>query len=130
MLYLFQMEIKVLKFGIHPCDKSHEEASETIDCFVIHSKHATDQVIAKVVNLEAIAYGFNVYVAERDFLVGYSIKENLTRLVRQSNRVMFCLSDDFNETSENFRLAWNISVKQIKEIKSKCGIVACRDSSI
>ena len=45
ILYLFRMEIKVLlyiKFGIHPCDKCHEEANETIDCLVIHSKHGTD----------------------------------------------------------------------------------------
>ena len=134
LLYLFRMEIKVLlyiKFGIHPYDKSHEEASETIDCLVIHSKHGTDWVMANVVKyLEASAYSFNVYVAERDFVVGYSIEENLTRLVRKSKRVMFCLSDDFNETSENFRLAWNISAKKIKETKSNCGIVVYNGSSI
>ena len=62
VLYLFRMKIKVLwyiKFGIHPCDKSHEEASKTIDCLVIHSKHATDWVMANMVKyLEASAYGF------------------------------------------------------------------------
>ena len=80
--------------------------------------------------LEASAYGFNVYVAERAYVVGYSIEENLTRLVRKSKRVMFCVSDDFNERSENFRLAWNISAKKIKETKSNCGIVVCKGSSI
>ena len=29
---------------------------------------------------------FNLYVAERDFVVGYSIEENLTRLVRKRKK--------------------------------------------
>ena len=127
---VYRLEIKVILYvylGIRPFDNSDENLNEILDCVIVHSKTATDWVMENIVeHLESDAYGFVVCDMGRDFLVGFSIQENLTHMVNYSKRIIFCLSDDWQITNESFKLSWNIAEKKIKETKANYGIIVSR----
>ena len=133
LLYLFRLECKVLLyiyFGLHPFDRKDETMNEVIDCLVVHCHADTDWVMGNIVrHLESPAHRFVVFDNDRDFLLGYSIHENLTNMVRHSKRIIICLSADWNPSNVGFKLVWNSAVKKIKETRSNYGIVICKGMS-
>ena len=127
IVYTFRLECKVLMyvyFGFHPFDKRDDKVDENFDCVIVHSKAATDWVMKNIVQqLEHESNGFKVCDMDRDFVVGFSFQENLTRRVQQSKRIMFCLTSDWNSSDDDFKLAWIIAEQKIKETKSNFGII-------
>nr|UTM63736.1 Twin-TIR-TLR [Cyclina sinensis] len=134
LFYTYRLECKVLLFvyfGVHPFDRDSMEGQENIDCVVVHSGIQTDWVMEKIVSLlENENYHFVVCDMARDFVVGYSFQENLTRTVRNSKRMIFCLSNDWPTSSENFVIAWRIAQEKIKETKSHYGIIVSNDIKV
>ena len=45
-------------------------------------------------------------------MLGYSIHENLTNVVRHSKRIIICLSANWNPSNVEFKLVWNSAVKK------------------
>ena len=133
MLVLFRLECKVLLymyFGLHPFDRKDEKRNEVIDCLIVHSHKDTEWVKENIIKqLESPAYRFVVFDQARDFLLGYSIHENLTNIVRHSKRVIICLSTNWNPSSVDFKLVWNSVVQKIKETRSNYGVVICKGVS-
>lgn len=131
LFYTYRLECKVLLFvyfGVHPFDKDSSERHENIDCVVVHSGIQTDWVMDKIVSLlENENYHYVVCDMARDFVVGYSLQENLTRTVRYSKRMIFCLSNDWPTSSDNFLVAWRIAQEKIKQTKSHYGIIVTHD---
>lgn len=129
--FLFRLECKVLLymyFGLHPFDRKEEIMKEVIDCVIVHSDIDTNWVMKNIVeHLESQAYRFIIFDSKRDFLIGYSIHENLTNIVRHSKRIIICLSANWNPSNLEFKLVWNSAVKKIKETRSNYGIVICKD---
>lgn len=127
VFYAYRLECKVLLFvyfGVHPFDKDTNNQHENLDCVVVHSGYETDWVMEQIVSLlENENYHFVVCDMARDFVVGFSFQENLTRTVRHSKRMIFCLSQTWNTTSESFNTAWRIAQEKIKETRSHYGII-------
>ncbi|XP_053403012.1 uncharacterized protein LOC123554932 [Mercenaria mercenaria] len=134
LFYTYRLECKVLLFvyfGVHPFDKDSAKMNETIDCVVVHSGVETDWVMEKIVSLlENENYHFVVCDMARDFVIGYSFQENLTRTVRHSKRMIFCLSHDWPKSSEKLGIAWRIAQEKIKETKSHYGIIVSHEMKV
>ena len=126
-IYAYRLECKVLMYvylGVHPFDRDDDELEENLDCVIVHSGAATDWVMNNIVKiLEGEDYRFVVCDMARDFIIGFSIQENLTHMVRHSKRIIFCMSSDWEPSNENFKLAWNIAQEKIKETKAHYGII-------
>lgn len=131
IFYAYRLECKVLMFiylGVHPFDNDSEKRNEDIDCVVVHSGLETDWVMEQIVSLlEHENYHFVVCDMVRDFIVGYSFQENLSRTVRHSKRMIFCLSHDWQSPVESFTIAWRIAQEKIKETKSHYGIIVSHE---
>lgn len=134
VFYAYRLECKVLLFvyfGLHPFDKDLEDKNENLDCVIVHSGQETDWVMDQIVAiLEDENYHFVVCDMARDFVIGFSFQENLTRTVRHSKRMMFCLSQDWNTSSESFNIAWRIAQEKIKETKSHYGIIVSHELNL
>ena len=130
-LYVYRLECKVLLyiyFGLHPFDNKDEKRNEIIDCVIVHSSEMTDWVLENIVkHLESPAHHFTVFDMDRDFVVGFSTHENLSSIVYQSKRIIFCYTPDWNPTHITCKFVWNIAVKKIKETRSNYGIVVCKN---
>ena len=127
VIYAYRLECKVLMyvyFRVHPFDRDTGTSEENLDCFIVHSGAITDWVMNNIVYvLESNDYGFVVCDMARDFVIGFSVQENLTRMIRHSKRIIFCLSEDWEQTDENIKLAWNIALEKIKETRSNYAII-------
>ena len=127
IIYAYRMECKVLMYvylGVHPFDRDADPSEEYIDCVIVHSEATTDWVMKKIVQiLEGNDYRFVVSDMARDFVVGFSMHDNLSGMIRHSKRIIFCMSRDWELSNETSKLAWNISQEKIKETRMKYGIV-------
>ena len=127
LVYAYRLECKVLMFvylGVHPFDHDDNDLVENLDCVIVHSGATTDWVMDNIVKiLEGEAYRFVVCDMARDFIVGFSVQENLSNMVRHSKRIIFCMSSDWEPSNESFKLAWNIAQEKIKETKAHYGII-------
>lgn len=127
LVYAYRLECKVLMYvylGVHPFDRDADSLEESLDCVIVHSGATTDWVMNNIVNiLESNDYRFVVCDMARDFVVGFSMQENLTCMVRHSKRIIFCMSSDWEQSNESFKLAWNIAQEKIKETRSNYGII-------
>jgi len=122
LVYTFRLEVKVMLFvyfGVHPFDSDHNFTEEYIDCVIVHSGLETDWVMEKLVNvLENADHMFVVCDMARDFVVGFSFQENLTKTVNHSKRIIFLISKDWKPVSDKFAVAWGIAQGKMKESKS------------
>ena len=127
VVYAYRMECKVLMYvylGVHPFDRDADPSEEYLDCVIVHSGATTDWVMNNIVQiLEGNDYRFVVCDMARDFVVGFSMHDNLSGMVRHSKRIIFCMSKDWELSNETFKLAWNISQEKIKETRMNYGIV-------
>ena len=127
VIYAYRMECKVLMYvylGVHPFDRDADPSEEYLDCVIVHSGATTDWVMNNIVHiLEGNDYRFVVCDMARDFVVGFSMHDNLSGMVRHSKRIIFCMSNDWGLSNETFKLAWNISQEKIKETRMNYGIV-------
>ena len=127
LIYAYRLECKVLMYiylGIHPFDRDIDTLEESLDCVIVHSGATTDWVMNNIVNiLESNDYRFVVCDMARDFVIGFSMQENLTRMVRHSKRIIFCMSCDWEQSNGIFKLAWNIAQEKIKETRLNYGII-------
>ena len=127
VIYAYRLECKVLMYvylGVHPFDRDADPSEEYLDCVIVHSGATTDWVMNNIVQiLEGNDYRFVVCDMARDFVVGFSVQENLTGMVRHSKRIIFCMSRDWELSNETFKLAWNISQEKIKETRLNYGII-------
>ena len=89
IVYIYRLECKVLiyvYFGFHPFDRNNDKENETFDCVIVHAKGTTDWVMKNLVQrLESEENRFIVCDMDRDFVIGFSVQENLTHMVQQSN---------------------------------------------
>lgn len=126
-IYAYRLECKVLMYvylGVHPFDRAINPKEEYLDCVIVHSEAITDWVINKIVQvLEGDMYRFVVCDMARNFVVGFSMQENLTVMVHHSKRIIFVLSPDWEQSNDTFRLAWNISQEKSKETRLNYGII-------
>lgn len=131
VLYAFRLEVKVLLFiyfGLHPFDGDGQYTDEYIDCVIVHSGFQIDWVMEKLVSvLENVNYNFVVCDMARDFVVGFSFQENLTKTVNHSKRMIFIITDDWQPVSDRFSIAWGIAQNKIKETRSNFGIIVTHE---
>lgn len=131
IIYTFRLEVKVLLFiyfGIHPFDDDENNVGEDIDCVIVHSGRQTDWVMDRLVDvLENVNFNFVVCDMARDFVVGFSFHENLSKTVAHSKRMIFLISQDWNPMAESFSIAWGIAQAKIKETRSNFGILVTHE---
>ena len=117
-------------FGLHPFDRKEEIMNKVMDCVIVHSHTDTEWVMENIVkHLESQVYRFVDFDSERDFMLVYSVYENLTNVVRHSKRIIICLSADWNPSNVKFKLIWESAVKKLMETRSNYGIAICKDVS-
>lgn len=121
LLYVFRFEAKVLTFlylGIHPFDMDEDDGREPVDVLVLHVPGLTQWVMDNIVTyLEKQKSQYVVCEIMRDFIPGFSLKENISCIVKNSKRLILVVSPEFLLEGQMLRLIWNEAQEKIKTLR-------------
>lgn len=121
LIYCQRFNLKVLlyiKSGIDPCNKPKKDIRRyEYDVFVVFCPQ--EAVLAQdEIAKHLLKKNYKIALFEKDFVIGYSVIENVKKFLKLSRRVIFVFSE---ETLQNptYRIVWNLAYERARDISMK-----------
>ena len=129
-VYKFEIQVLLyLWFGIHPFDCMKEKGAENIDVIIIHNLDITDWINDHILRFLESTCRLRVCAIDRDFVAGYSFRENISFMAAQSKRMLIVLSPSVLSSEDLVSMAVSESHQKVRDSRVNFFIFVCHQIS-